>query len=687
MSLTNTWLPVALLISSPIAYPAFADSGDEVAKQLNTYYSSTPTACDAGGPAYLCSGLMLRGTKHSPDYKVWNPSPLSQNSGGVSFSYIRTDAKYDRLGLRNYNGYILKPYDSLTANEYKPKVLCAFPIDAWTDTRTQGGCADNPDTGEEEKICTLAGITSASDWLANFNSFKTSPDHLYARKRVCGYDVRQTLGSAAASDFNTVLKSMALLGDKSFRRQNELRIATWEKDLHDTFPIMAFIYTKESGRASAKLDQQDLDKASAGKRWAPVIQVKMPSKKDQEVQFIYNKDDQAIPSTPSTACTQYIENAEWKSTWIRELKANKPQLVITPSTCARGMPASELDNAFMELKKYKTAEWPDARDASMKSQLRCLRDMYEDNPTWNIEPFRPLRNANATNDARCNPWRGSDEVIASEPIEEAPSKPSIGTQVAAALNKRYADTSMSCNGKAALYCSGVLARVVEFSNQFHAWDPSPRSRTSGATSMSYLRSDIGIRKMGWSYKNGYSQGLIFKTLDAAASDQNYALNPLCFYATDGATWFRDGIGCGAHSSYPKESVRCADQETDTYEKYSKHFTTPKTQSHRHDGQCSVEIEAQPFAWAIQVRVDNLVGDSATLHNELIVRTWPLNAANNLPIEAIYYQTDREAAGGLAQALGIQKDFQKTTGRYVPIVRMDLSGTTEAIFSYNSKDER
>jgi len=72
--------------------------GAEVAAELTAQYNDKRADCGAvNRPAFLCSGILFRGTVPSDAYHSWNPSPISQTRGGVSFSYLRADAKFDRL--------------------------------------------------------------------------------------------------------------------------------------------------------------------------------------------------------------------------------------------------------------------------------------------------------------------------------------------------------------------------------------------------------------------------------------------------------------------------------------------------------------------------------------------------------------------------------------------------------------
>ncbi|WP_139375551.1 hypothetical protein [Serratia marcescens] len=61
-----------------------------MAEMLTNNYKKTVSSCgDLEEPAYLCSGVMFKGTNPSERYNSWDPSPASVKSGGVFFSYLR----------------------------------------------------------------------------------------------------------------------------------------------------------------------------------------------------------------------------------------------------------------------------------------------------------------------------------------------------------------------------------------------------------------------------------------------------------------------------------------------------------------------------------------------------------------------------------------------------------------------
>jgi len=113
-------------ISAISAAPAA--SGPEVAATLERRYRDTRDNCgSASMPAFLCSGLLIRGGVPSNTFDVWNPSPVSVANGGVSFTYLRSDYKVKRLAYTYDSGFIFYPILSTPEGKEKVEILCFFP--------------------------------------------------------------------------------------------------------------------------------------------------------------------------------------------------------------------------------------------------------------------------------------------------------------------------------------------------------------------------------------------------------------------------------------------------------------------------------------------------------------------------------------------------------------------------------
>jgi hypothetical protein len=81
-------------------------------------------------------------------------------------------------------------------------------------------------------------------------------------------------------------------------------------------------------------------------------------------------------------------------------------------------------------------------------------------------------------------------------LQSAPQDQEDGWQVAERLNARFADKSRQCaDGRAPVYCNGVLARASQYSTAFHAWNPNPNTNPKDAVPFSYMRADVKTVKL------------------------------------------------------------------------------------------------------------------------------------------------------------------------------------------------
>lgn len=277
----------ALAALSLSTSPTYAQ---HTAADLTKRYFDTKRDCGSSSrPAFLCSGVIIRGTRWSPSYHSWDPSPNSIKDGGISFSYLRADSKFDKLAFGYNNGVIFYPIFGAPKDKMDPEYICAFPLDAATDARTDHGC------GTRGNVCLYAavsnlGLVNGSQWYTAFTNGTFKDSGFLA----CGLivdDHKDPKGSTAGG-FAAVIDAMKLLGQTSFTDQNEIRANTWAAGLGKVLPIEAFFYIKD-GLQNAKNDQNDFH-ATTG-IWVPVIQVTLPATMSEEVKFHYTDSDQAIP--------------------------------------------------------------------------------------------------------------------------------------------------------------------------------------------------------------------------------------------------------------------------------------------------------------------------------------------------------------------------------------------------------
>ncbi|MBD2802481.1 hypothetical protein ID854_19065 [Xenorhabdus sp. M] len=261
-------------------------SGDQVVKNLNQWYNDNKINCgNENSPAFLCSGILLRGTVASDKYHSWNLSPFSQDIGGVSFSYLRSDSKLLSLAYNYQNGFIFHPYLLDSEGKTHPEVLCYFPDDAASGYRDGHRCGATPGLPHSAP-CQQQRITTAQQWIQNYH-------HNHQNDSAqCGFDVKlQTRGNA-----NAFMQGIQARTQLEVQENNEAILATWPQDIPDQLPIEAFFYIAGvyGGLQGAQHDQRDFY-GSTGKV-IPIVQITLPPNYTQDATFTYSDSDQAIPS-------------------------------------------------------------------------------------------------------------------------------------------------------------------------------------------------------------------------------------------------------------------------------------------------------------------------------------------------------------------------------------------------------
>lgn len=272
--------------------------GQQVAANLTSQYKESVSQCSKNNaPAFYCSGITLRGTDHSSSYFAWNPSPASVTSGGVSFSYLRADSKYDNLAYSYYNGFIIYPDEDKPEGKRELTVLCSFPIDAATNNRADAGCGMYQGQSQS-KQCQLQGITDANGWYAHYVQYNRS------HTSQCGFGLTDDFTNVADAFYQTIL-SMAKIGSESFKTQNELRIATWPQNIPEELPIQAFFYLNSTGLKAAQADQKDFYNQSNG-MFIPVIKLTLPTSENADATFTYDPSVQVESDTLTVTNIQAI---------------------------------------------------------------------------------------------------------------------------------------------------------------------------------------------------------------------------------------------------------------------------------------------------------------------------------------------------------------------------------------------
>lgn len=270
------------------AASSVAQSGSQVAADLTARYNDVRIDCgSASTPAFLCSGVILRSTVPGPGYSTWNPSPHSQQSGGVSFSYLRKDAKFQNLLFGQNSGLIFNPILATPPGKLKIEILCAYPIDGWSQLRDKPGCGGHPYYPTQSLRCQTIGITTAEQWMAHWRAVPT-PGNGPAYQ--CSFDVRDSMNNLGADSFYQSIRVRNMLGDSWFHQHNELILATWPQNVPQQLPIQAFFYIND-GLANARHDQRDFYNHTGG-MVVPIIKIVLPSTPSANATFNFSQADQ-----------------------------------------------------------------------------------------------------------------------------------------------------------------------------------------------------------------------------------------------------------------------------------------------------------------------------------------------------------------------------------------------------------
>jgi hypothetical protein len=262
---------------------------------------------------------------------------------------------------------------------------------------------------------------------------------------------------------------------------------------------------------------------------------------------------------------------------------------------------------------------------------------------------------------------------------------SSGSAVATALNTRYAQTSRNCWGSETapiFLCSGIIIRGTTFGVGYNVWDPSPGSVTKGFVAFSYMRADAKFPALYSHANNGYIVRPVSE-LPAGALKIQYQ----CFFPIDGATEWRGDYGCGQHSLHGAISRYCSSQNITTADQFYLHYMTNTPV--REQKQCSFDVrDSSPYQTAALFRealsvMQRLPKNGLNDENELVAKVWAKQPATNMPIEAFFFTN----ADGLVQAKKNQTSFfNQANGKIVPIVKLTISASQAASFSYSAADQ-
>ncbi|MCI8211726.1 hypothetical protein AUC61_19525 [Pseudomonas sp. S25] len=258
-----------------------------------------------------------------------------------------------------------------------------------------------------------------------------------------------------------------------------------------------------------------------------------------------------------------------------------------------------------------------------------------------------------------------------------------GWEVADRLNARYNDTAYDCEGKAAFYCKGVMARLTGYGPDYHSWNPNPAGSTD--VSFSYLRKDLKF--MHAIFSGLIEQGYIFKQANYFGQNGIYPLQVLCSFPYDAVSASRYGEGCGPSHLFPVDSRPCDEQGITTLAAWRTHFNLyPPVNYNRYSHQCGFKADQPGFALSLMARENPQAEWSLLAHNEILIDRWPQNIPTQLPIEAFFYIYDQAKAVGLEGAKFIQRDYFSQSRITAPVISVAFKTGGDNIFSYHPSDQ-
>jgi hypothetical protein len=274
-----------------------ARSGEQVALDLTARYHETKIHCDdIDEVAHRCSGVIFRGTIFSSAFHVWNPNPIpAGRKNGVSFSYLREDAKFMKVAYGYKSGFILYPENQRPSDKNKLEVRCFFPLDAGSDLRIPDGCDQSTHAPYDSRVCQVVGVHNGEQWINRYRSISVVPPNWVQ----CAFDIREARGLAAATGFVQAIDAIKRLGAESFALQNELIITPWPQDVGDTLPIEAFFFDplakveeneELNGLYQARGYQKDMYDTHG--LVVPIIRLTLPATSNDEATFEYHPEDQ-----------------------------------------------------------------------------------------------------------------------------------------------------------------------------------------------------------------------------------------------------------------------------------------------------------------------------------------------------------------------------------------------------------
>jgi hypothetical protein len=264
------------------------EEGALVVSKEEQRFNETYPDCDrsANKPVFLCSGILFRATRYSPNYHSWVPNPSSSKPGGVSFAYLRKNVTFSAFSTYT-NGFITYAPLSTPPSLYQLEILCAFPTDGGTDVRSDQGCGYAKTYPRDSGPCQSQGITTSDQWLAHFWAVGVANRHQHS----CGFAL--AIGTAnSAPAFMEVLAAHRAVRDQQALPWNEIIVKSWA-DRPNAIGIESFFYfSQTAGLSDAQNSQRDFYTTVGA--WRPLIRVTLPAQNGGDVTFKYIPAEQGV---------------------------------------------------------------------------------------------------------------------------------------------------------------------------------------------------------------------------------------------------------------------------------------------------------------------------------------------------------------------------------------------------------
>lgn len=293
---------IAASILGTSAVVAQDSTKDHIATDLHDRYQQTDRDCGGSKPAFMCSGILMRGAKPDAKHAPWVPSSDAEDAGGFPFSFLRTDAKFK--DTKYSDGVVFYPSDKAPADRLKIQYRCGYPMRSESMDRKDDRCGIRPGKGANEtQPCQKQKVLSGSEWVDKFKAGGFG--ELGKDFRPCAFsfdDSASNHGIDGAKAYEAVLDAIKQLGNTAFEHRNEVMAEAWPKDGKTVPPVEAFFFRDEKGPDDSAAVQamrraQDYQKAFSKqyKIWVPVVAIALPGSQSEDAKFHYDDKYQAIP--------------------------------------------------------------------------------------------------------------------------------------------------------------------------------------------------------------------------------------------------------------------------------------------------------------------------------------------------------------------------------------------------------